>query len=154
VLKADAVILVFRSRRWGGVGGAIGTMAAAAGPPQKAGAAAVGCGFCPGPSLCENSTRYKRTLNFEACGRAQSKKTQKFVLGSALRPNQISFSHSLGQKRSSCDSSSAETSNILAHAPEERQRPVRDPRDVLAPCLILYVKPKRGVNGVVKGRLV
>jgi nucleoside-diphosphate-sugar epimerase len=26
-----------------------------------------------GPSLCENSTRYKRTLNFEACGRAQSK---------------------------------------------------------------------------------
>jgi hypothetical protein len=50
-----------------------------------------------GSSLCENSTRYKRTLNFEACGRAQSKKTQKFVLRSALRPNQISFSHSLGQ---------------------------------------------------------
>jgi hypothetical protein len=48
------------------------------------------------PSLCENSTRYKRTLNFEACGRAQSKNTQKFVLRSALRPNQISFSHSLG----------------------------------------------------------
>jgi CheY-like chemotaxis protein len=47
-------------------------------------------------SLCENSTRYKRTPNFEACGRAQSKKAQKFVLRSALRPNQISFSHSLG----------------------------------------------------------
>ena len=29
---------------------------------------------CNGPSLCENFTRYKRTLNFEACGRAQSKK--------------------------------------------------------------------------------
>jgi hypothetical protein len=48
------------------------------------------------PSLCESSTRYKRTLNFEACGRAQRKQTQKFVLRSALRPNQISFSHSLG----------------------------------------------------------
>ena len=45
--------------------------------------------------LCENSTRYKRTSNFEACGHAQSKKTQKFVLSSAIRPNQISFSHSL-----------------------------------------------------------
>jgi hypothetical protein len=54
---------------------------------------------CSGSSLCENSTRYKRTLNFEACGRAQSKKTQKFVLRSALRPNQISFSHSLGHDR-------------------------------------------------------
>src|SRR5450755_4096717 len=54
-----------------------------------------------GSSLCENSTRYKRTLNFEACGHAQSKKMQKFVLRSALRPNQISFSHSLGQNEPS-----------------------------------------------------
>jgi hypothetical protein len=44
--------------------------------------------------LCENSTRYKRTRNFEPCGHAESKKTQKFVFRSALRPNQISFSHS------------------------------------------------------------
>jgi hypothetical protein len=52
-----------------------------------------------GPRLCENSTWYNRTQNFEACGRAQSNKTQKFVLRSALRPNQISFSHSLGQEQ-------------------------------------------------------
>ena len=45
--------------------------------------------------LCENSARYDRTRNFEACGHAQSKKTQKFILRSLLRPNQISFSHSL-----------------------------------------------------------
>src|SRR6516225_638680 len=50
-----------------------------------------------GPRLCENSARYDRTRNFEACGHAQSKKTQKFILRSVLRPNQISFSHSLGQ---------------------------------------------------------
>jgi hypothetical protein len=50
-----------------------------------------------GPRLCENSARYNRTQNFEACGDAQGKKTQKFILRSALRPNQISFSHSLGQ---------------------------------------------------------
>jgi hypothetical protein len=50
-----------------------------------------------GPRLCENSARYTRTQNFEACGHAQSKKMQKFVLRLALRPNQISFSHSLGQ---------------------------------------------------------
>jgi hypothetical protein len=47
--------------------------------------------------LCENSARYNRTRNFEACGNAQSKKTQKFVRRSTLRPNQFSFSHSLGQ---------------------------------------------------------
>jgi len=47
--------------------------------------------------LCENFARYDRTRNFEACGHAQSKKTQKFILRSLLRPNQISFSHSLGQ---------------------------------------------------------
>src|ERR1700730_3349005 len=29
-----------------------------------------------GSSLCENSARYKRTLNFEACGRAESKKSE------------------------------------------------------------------------------
>jgi hypothetical protein len=49
-----------------------------------------------GSRLCENSARYNRTRNFEACGHAQSKKMQKFVFRSALRPNQISFSHSLG----------------------------------------------------------
>ena len=52
-----------------------------------------------GPRLCENSTRYNHTWNFEPWGHAQSEKTQKFVLRSALRPNQISFSHSLGQSR-------------------------------------------------------
>src|SRR6516162_5612203 len=44
--------------------------------------------------MCKNSPRYKRTRNFEPCGHAESKKTQKFVFRSALRPNQISFSHS------------------------------------------------------------
>ena len=34
--------------------------------------------------LCENSTRYKRTLNFEGCGQAESKKAIKFVLRTAL----------------------------------------------------------------------
>src|SRR5271169_3408309 len=50
------------------------------------------------PRPCENSTRYNRTRNFEACGHAQSKKMQKFPLRSALQSNQISFSHGLGQK--------------------------------------------------------
>src|SRR5262252_6972231 len=44
--------------------------------------------------LCKNATRYNRTRNFEPYDRAESKKTQKFVFRSALRPNQISFSHS------------------------------------------------------------
>jgi hypothetical protein len=44
--------------------------------------------------LCKNSTRYNRTRNFERYGHAESKKMQKFVFRSALRPNQISFSHS------------------------------------------------------------
>ena len=39
------------------------------------------------PRPCENSTRYNRTRNFEACGHAQSKKMQKFLLRSALQPN-------------------------------------------------------------------
>ena len=47
--------------------------------------------------LCKNSTRYNRTRNFGLYGHAESKKTQKFVFRSALRPNQISFSH--GQTR-------------------------------------------------------
>ena len=51
----------------------------------------------PRPWLCENSTRYNRTRNFGLYGHAESKKTQKFVFRSALRPNQISFSH--GQDR-------------------------------------------------------
>ena len=50
---------------------------------------------------CENSTRYNRTRNFEACGHAQSKKMQKFLLRSALQPNQISFSHGLVPKKKS-----------------------------------------------------
>ena len=49
--------------------------------------------------LCENFARYNRTRNFEACGHAQSKKTQKFILRSLLRPNQFSFSHSLDPER-------------------------------------------------------
>jgi hypothetical protein len=40
-----------------------------------------------GPRPCENSTRYNRTRNFEACCHAQSKKMQKFLLRSALQPN-------------------------------------------------------------------
>jgi DNA-binding transcriptional LysR family regulator len=52
-------------------------------------------GICLWPRLCENSTRYQRTLNFEGCGQAESKKMQKFVRRSTLRPNQFSFSHSL-----------------------------------------------------------
>jgi hypothetical protein len=55
-----------------------------------------------GSRLCENAARYNRTRNFETCGHAHSKKTQKFILRSALRPNQISFSHSLGQKQTPC----------------------------------------------------
>ena len=43
--------------------------------------------------MCKNSTRYNRTRNFGLYGHAESKKTQKFVFCSALRPNQISFSH-------------------------------------------------------------
>ena len=43
--------------------------------------------------MCKNSTRYNRTRNFRLYGHAESKKTQKFVFRSALRPNQISFSH-------------------------------------------------------------
>ena len=45
------------------------------------------------PWLCKNSRRYNRTRNFGLYGHAESKKTQKFVFRSALRPNQISFSH-------------------------------------------------------------
>ena len=41
----------------------------------------------------KNSRRYNRTRNFGPYGHAESKKTQKFVFRSALRPNQISFSH-------------------------------------------------------------
>ena len=48
------------------------------------------------PRLCGKSARYKCTLNFEGCGHAESKKTLKFVLNTALRPNQIEFLHSLG----------------------------------------------------------
>ena len=48
--------------------------------------------------LCKNSTRYNRTRNFEPYDHAESKKTQKFVFRSALRPNQISFSHSQNPK--------------------------------------------------------
>ncbi len=47
----------------------------------------------PSLTLCKNSRRYNRTRNFGPYGHAESKKTQKFVFRSALRPNQISFSH-------------------------------------------------------------
>jgi hypothetical protein len=40
-----------------------------------------------GTRPCENSTRYNRTRNFEACGHAQSKNMQKFLLRLALQPN-------------------------------------------------------------------
>ena len=51
--------------------------------------------------MCKNSTRYNRTRNFGLYGHAESKKTQKFVFRSALRPNQISFSHSQDPHRTS-----------------------------------------------------
>ena len=44
----------------------------------------------PSLTLCKNSRRYNRTRNFRLYGHAESKKTQKFVFRSALRPNQIS----------------------------------------------------------------
>ena len=47
----------------------------------------------------KNSRRYNRTRNFGIYGHAESKKTQKFVFRSALRPNQISFSHDQDPKR-------------------------------------------------------
>jgi hypothetical protein len=56
---------------------------------------------CCWPWLCENSTRYNRTRNFGLYGHAESKKTQKFVFRSALRPNQISFSHGQDPKATS-----------------------------------------------------
>jgi hypothetical protein len=56
-------------------------------------------GICNGPRLCERSSRYICTLNFERCGHVESKKALKFVLRTALRPNQIEFSHSLGHFR-------------------------------------------------------
>jgi hypothetical protein len=62
-------------------------------------------GICNGPILCEKSARYICTLNFEGCGHAESKKALKFVLRTALRPNQIEFSHSLGHE--------------LTHAPQQ-----------------------------------
>jgi hypothetical protein len=43
--------------------------------------------------MCKNSMRYNHTRNFGLCGDAEGKKTEKFVFRSALRPNQISFSH-------------------------------------------------------------
>jgi hypothetical protein len=43
--------------------------------------------------MCKNSAQYNRTRNFGLYGHAERKKTQKFVFRSALRPNQISFSH-------------------------------------------------------------
>ena len=49
--------------------------------------------------LCKNSRRYNRTRNFGLYGHAESKKTQKFVFRSALRPNQILFSHDQEPKR-------------------------------------------------------
>jgi hypothetical protein len=49
------------------------------------------------PWLCKNSAGYNRTRNFGLYGHAESKKTQKFVFRSALRPNQISFSHDQGR---------------------------------------------------------
>jgi hypothetical protein len=74
---------------------------------------------CTGSRVCENSARYNRTQNFEAWGHAQSKKMQKFVLRSALRPNRISFSHSLGQKETK--------KHVRCHGTFRRKRPWRPP---------------------------
>jgi hypothetical protein len=46
-------------------------------------------------SGCVKTLRGICTRNFEACGRVQSNKTLKFILRSPLRPNRISFLHSL-----------------------------------------------------------
>ena len=51
--------------------------------------------------MCKNSTRYNRTRNFGLCGDAEGKKTEKFVFRSALRANQISFSHNQDPNRTS-----------------------------------------------------
>jgi hypothetical protein len=57
--------------------------------------------------MCKNSTRYNRTRNFGLCGDVEGKKTEKFVFRSALRPNQISFSHNQDPIRTlaDCDAS-------------------------------------------------
>ena len=52
--------------------------------------------------MCKNSRRYNRTRNFGLYGHAESKKTQKFVFRSALRPNQILFSHAQDPHEKSC----------------------------------------------------
>jgi hypothetical protein len=59
-----------------------------------------------GPWLCENTTRYKYTGNFEVCGHAQCQANAKFTFCSALRPNQISFSHDQDPERSLAGSKS------------------------------------------------
>jgi hypothetical protein len=49
--------------------------------------------------LCKNPKRYSGTRNFWPCGHAGEQKTQKSVFRSALRPNQISFSHNQDPER-------------------------------------------------------
>ena len=44
---------------------------------------------------CENSTRCDKTVIFEACRRADIRKTLKFLVRGALRPNRSKFLHSL-----------------------------------------------------------
>jgi hypothetical protein len=51
--------------------------------------------------LCKNSTRYNRTRNFGLHSHAESKKMQKFIFRSPLRPNQISFSYGQDPKAKS-----------------------------------------------------
>jgi hypothetical protein len=52
------------------------------------------------PIAKRHDRTYYRRCAFGLYGHAESKKTQKFVFRSALRPNQISFSHSQDPMRS------------------------------------------------------
>jgi hypothetical protein len=45
------------------------------------------------PGCVKTLRGINHTRNFGPCGHAKSKKTQKFIFRSALRPNQILFSH-------------------------------------------------------------
>jgi hypothetical protein len=64
-------------------------------------------------------------MNFEACGRTESEKTQKFVLRTVLRPNQIQFSHGLYADSEPVHSISS--SAMASRVPEEDKSSQRIP---------------------------
>ena len=65
--------------------------------------------------MCKNSTRYNRTRNFGLCGDVEGKKTEKFVFRSALRPNQISFSHNQDPSRTLAAYFAVLRNTVLVH---------------------------------------